>query len=776
MITNAVAPVEENSSPHDELPPPASFDFGALGVWATVAAGTLLLISAVFQNELNSQDWDPQYMRDIVERTLVHGGSYYENGIHNKGPIEPLVYHAATLISSYYSFWLAMSMFIALAAIVVAYGVTTAMHHVYSGRSARLAVAIAVFVHFTLTGADYSGKMYSRNIAVAMQSSALILILGDVRLSFPRSTGTPRFRSLARWIGAGALLGLSVQTVSTSALSCTVLSIAALGILHIRRKGNRDSSGVGGRESLAFVGAGVVAFLSAPMYYVARGLGDVFWKSWWTYGQYMTAATGKSLRRQIAVGWREQWHYYEQRPAAAISLLIFAGLTVGLWSRMTPIQKILHTLVPAWFLAASLEIVLTQRNSTHYYAVSAVPIAIGGALSAGWLLTLIKETGGLAQSWLARVRSFVPAAATVLILMASGSQSFFGGIRTAAAFAGTGNLTESRRTNQDGPTRSVQAVLDLVSADNDYLWAWTNEPWPYLTHHRVSATRFIWKSFLFGEIYLGRTSSDFVLPGTWKWFLDDLKEAKPAAYLEMRKLPIPEGSIAAKALSEGFTEAFSINDRLCTVEEIAAITGGQPTATPCSPDGRPERKVALRNDLYRSLTNPPAVKSAFQPPFLDTTSGWKIAPVKAEFTRTPTSQPDDVLPLFNEGCHRLDGILERQGSELGRFVLRFESYDAKGVLRRTRLGLEGPDAIAGDDGAAFLRLDSGANNHPQGTPFTVAVGDRSAALIVDGKIRAAVAMPPKARIVLQPGADRVTLSSLTTSPLACPIDSSSQHQ
>jgi hypothetical protein len=775
MIPRGSAP-REQSTPENELRPPEPIDFGVLGVWATVAAGTLLLISAIFQNEVNSQDWDPQYMRDIVERTLVHGGSYYENGIHNKGPIEPLVYHAATLISSYYSFWLAMSLFISFAAIVVAYGVNAAMREVYPGRSARLVAVIAVFVHFTLTGADYSGKMYSRNIAIAMQSVALILILGDVRLTIPPSTGTPKFRSLARWIGAGALLGSSVQTVSTSALSCAVLSIAALRIILIHKNAHKEAVGLVCRESVAFVGAGAIAFLSAPIYYLARGLGSVFWKSWWTYGQYMTSATGKSLRRQIAVGWREQWRYYEQRPMAAVSLLLFAGLTVGLWSRMTPIQRIVHALVPAWFFAASLEIVLTQRNSTHYYAVSAIPIAIGISLSAGWLLKLIKESGGLAQPWLLRVRSFAPAAATVLILMASGSQSFFGGIRTAAAFAGTGNLNESRRTNQDGPTRSVQAVLDLVSADNDYLWAWTNEPWPYLTHHRVSATRFIWKSFLFGEIYLGRTSSDYVLPGTWKWFLDDLKEAKPAAYLEMRKLPMPEGTIAAKALSEGFTEAFSVADRLCSAEEIAAITGGQPTATPCSPDGRPERRVALRNDLYRLLTNPPAAKTPFQPPFLDSTSGWKIASGNADFTRNPSSQPDDVLPLFNEGCHRLDGVLERRGGDLGRFVLRFESYDAKGVLRRTRLGFEGPDAIAGDDGAAFLRLDSGANAHPKGTPFSIAVGNRSAALIIDGKIRAAVAMPPKARIVLQPGADRVTLSSLTTSPLACPVDSFSPHR
>ncbi len=760
----------------EDGPPPAALDARSMGIWATVAAATVLVIAAVFQNELNSQDWDPQYMRDIVERTLVHGGSYYENGIHNKGPIEPLVYHAATLVSSYYSFWLAMSLFIALAALLVAGGVTAAMRHVFAGGSARISVAIAVFVHFTLTGADYSGKMYSRNITVAMQALALILMLGNVRFAVPPASGSPKYRSLARWIGAGLLLGFSAQTVSTSALSCAVLSFAVLSIIRIHTTSTENPPRFWGRESLAFVSAGAIAFLSAPLYYLARGLGDVYWKSWWTYGQYMTSATGKSLRRQIAVGWREQWTYYEHRPVASVSLLIFVGVTLAFWARMTPIQRILHTLVPAWFFTSSLEIVLTQRNSTHYYAVSALPIAVGAALSCGWLLKLVVDNDGFAQPWIQRLRTFLPAGATVLVLMASGAQPFFGGIRTAASFAGTANLSEARRTNQDGPTRSVQAILDIVSADNDYLWAWTNEPWPYLTYHRVSATRFIWKSFLFGEIYLGRTSTDYVLPGSWDWFRNDLKETNPAAYLEMGKLPMPAGTIAAETLEAGFTEAFVIPKPPCTPEEVAAIAAGTLPGANCQTDGSPERRLALRNDLYRSLTNPAASSEIFRPPFVNGQTGWKITPEKVEFTRSPESPADDALALFNGGCHRLDGVLERQGTELGRFVVRFEALDSKGVLRRTRLALEGNDAIAGDDGASFLRLDSGAINHPQGTPFTLVVGDRSAALVVDGRIRAAVSMPPKAVVVLQPGADRVTLSSVVTSALAsCPLNAAKQR-
>ena len=757
---------DEIREPKDALPPHSGLKIEALGMWATIAAGTLLCISAVFQNELNSQDWDPQYMRDIVERTLVHGGSYYENGIHNKGPIEPLVYHAATLVSSYYSFWLVMSSFIALAAMLIAGGVTAAMRHVFAGRSARMSVALAVFVHFTLTGADYAGKMYSRNITVAMQAVALMLMLGDVWFAVPRASGTPKYRSLARWIGAGALLGFSAQTVSTTALSCVVLSIAALSIIRTHMKVSGDCLGLSSRESLAFLGAGFIAFLSAPLYYLAIGLGDVYWKSWWTYGQYMTAATGKSLRRQIAVGWHEQWIYYVHRPVASVSLILFAGVTLAFWSRMTRIQRILHTLVPAWFLTSSLEIVLTQRNSTHYYAVSALPIAVGAALSCGWLLKLTVENGGFAQSWIQRFRAFVPVGATVLTLMASGSQPFFAGIRTAASFAGTAKLAEERRTNQDGPTRTVQAILDVVSGDNDYLWAWTNEPWPYLTYHRVSATRFIWKSFLFGEIYLGRTSTEYVLPGSWDWFRNDLKETKPAAYLEMGKMPMTTGTVASEVLDKTFTEAFAIPNPQCSPEEAAAIVAGTSPAPNCRTDGLPERRLALRNEIYRTLTNPPISPQVFQSPFLNGQSGWKPTPEKVEFTRSPQGPADDVLTLFNKGCHRLDGVLERQGTALGRFVLRFESFDPKGVLRRTRLALEGNDAVAGDDGASFLRLDSGATNHPAGTPFTVVIGDRSAMLIMDGKIRAAVSMPPHAAVLLQPGADRVTLSSVVTSPLA----------
>jgi hypothetical protein len=74
------------------------------------------------------------------------------------------------------------------------------------------------------------------------------------------------------------------------------------------------------------------------------------------------------------------------------------------------------------------------------------------------------------------------------------------------------------------------AALDLVSKRNDPLLAWTLQTWPYLTNHRIAATRFIWKSFLAGEIWMGGTSPDYILPDTWKWFRQDIAQSKPVVF------------------------------------------------------------------------------------------------------------------------------------------------------------------------------------------------------------------------------------------------------
>ena len=79
----------------------------------TFVTFVVVFAAAVIGNWLRSQNVDPEYTYDIVLRTIRFGGTYYENGIHNKGPLEPFVYQVAAWISSRDSFWYAISLFIA---------------------------------------------------------------------------------------------------------------------------------------------------------------------------------------------------------------------------------------------------------------------------------------------------------------------------------------------------------------------------------------------------------------------------------------------------------------------------------------------------------------------------------------------------------------------------------------------------------------------------------------------------------------------------------------
>src|SRR5207253_767634 len=76
---------------------------------ATFATFIVVFAAAVVGNWQRSQNVDPEYTADIVFRTIRFGGAYYENGIHNKGPIEPFVFQVASWITTRDGFWYGIS-------------------------------------------------------------------------------------------------------------------------------------------------------------------------------------------------------------------------------------------------------------------------------------------------------------------------------------------------------------------------------------------------------------------------------------------------------------------------------------------------------------------------------------------------------------------------------------------------------------------------------------------------------------------------------------------
>ena len=102
-----------------------------------IVVGALVAIAviAVFHMQLSAANYDPQYMRVLVERTIRLGGSYYDNGIHNKGPLEPAVYEFAGRIGGRSGFWFVIAIFTLVTSLVI--GVAAALAVERSGGHAR---------------------------------------------------------------------------------------------------------------------------------------------------------------------------------------------------------------------------------------------------------------------------------------------------------------------------------------------------------------------------------------------------------------------------------------------------------------------------------------------------------------------------------------------------------------------------------------------------------------------------------------------------------------
>jgi hypothetical protein len=130
------------------------------------------------------------------------------------------------------------------------------------------------------------------------------------------------------------------------------------------------------------------------------------------------------------------------------------------------------------------------------------------------------------------------------------------GLENFSNFQGIEHQTAKTQEAQDGDTRTLRAILDVVSADNDALLAWTGWPWTYLDVQRVSASRMIWSSMFLGEIYLAKSGPQWVVPHTWEWFAQDMQQSNPSAYTERNDFPRQAENPFDKYVNENMTLKF----------------------------------------------------------------------------------------------------------------------------------------------------------------------------------------------------------------------------
>ena len=169
-----------------------------------------------------------------------------------------------------------------------------------------------------------------------------------------------------RCSSAGLAIGLAVQTL----LSACFTAVPVLAWVVWTRRHER----VWSRPAwLAVPIVAAVGFLSAPIYYRIFGPWAAFVDGWWTYARWMNTATGRSLGGQFGLGVDQFADYYGDRPVLFVVIVAFLTEMVVRWRALDGPGRALRAMLAGWWLAAWIELALSQRYSSHYFSILAVP-------------------------------------------------------------------------------------------------------------------------------------------------------------------------------------------------------------------------------------------------------------------------------------------------------------------------------------------------------------------------------------------------------------------
>ena len=673
--------------------------FGAAFAQSALA---IIGLGALISIEHRSQDFDPQYTKTIIERAAKFGGTYYQNGIHNKGPLETALYDSVRLFTSHDSYWFGIAFYVLTISALLSLCAAAVARISGASKTIALSAAVLVFLHFTISSSDYAGVIYSRN----MTTCALAIVFAVIW--WPRAWSSIR-RSRWTYVASFVLLGFAVQTLLTTLFAATVVGGAL--IIHRRQASNLE------RPIFVALASFGTTIITAPFWYFPRGSINEFWSGWWTYAGFMSAGTGRSLMNQIGLGWKEFVGYYQDRPIMLVLIFAFAFTTWLNWKSFAKFQRVMHIALLLWFGTGWIELILGQRYSSHYFSVLAVPSVFMGAVLMSQLGLVIahrkKDQGSLDHE---KVRYALPIATAIIVLFSQCSDLFWTGVEQLGTFTTFSHFEEQQTQNQGGEGRTTRAVIDLVSHQGDPLLAWTMYPWTYLEHDRVPASRFSWKSFMVGEIYLGKTSPKYVLPKTWNWFAQDMQQAHPEAYLRPKETLLNEQTPFAQYVATNFTTVYDGNSM----------------------------EVGLNKDTWSNLMTPP-------------TQSMGINQDKIFSETSP-------YVLSNTNCVRISGTLKSSDQNEESSII-FNLSDPTAAYENVHLALSATRASSSSDNVEFASKDLEPSD-TSSLDFLVIVGSHSAVLVVDDKVVAGTRTGDQAQLSVALKSGQPSLSNLRidTSP------------
>ena len=221
---------------------------------------------------------------------------------------------------------------------------------------------------------------------------------------------------------------------------------------------------------------------------------------------------------------------------------------------------------------------------------------------------------------------------------------------------------------------------------------------------------------MIGEVYLGNTSPKYVLPDTWTWFAQDMKQTHPRAYVRPKETALKDQTPFTQYVSERFINVYDGNSMEVSLEHNSwsALVA------------QPSQAMNIAEDTIFSGTSP--------------------------------------FVLSNTNCVRISGTLNSFGQNDESSII-FNLSDPTASYENVHLALSSTRAASSSDNVEFASKDlERDDNFP--LDFLVIVGSHSAVLVVDGKVVAGTRTGDQAQlsVALQSGQPSLSNLRIDTSP------------
>lgn len=242
---------------------------------------------------------------------------------------------------------------------------------------------------------------------------------------------------------------------------------------------------------------------------------------------------------------------------------------------------------------------------------------------------------------------------------------------------------------------------------------------------------------MIGEVYLGRTSPEYVLDRTWEWFEQDIDESRPAVFARPQVTDLVPATPLSALVAEEFSTVFADDDI----------------------------EIAWRNELWETATSSSPTSESID--LADLPSSWSRNPSGGTIiAENVDAESDGVTWDVDLSCRKLSTRIVRSSpaDPMG-LTFRFDSPDEKARAVSLNVDFDRAWSALHDDAVVDspVELDSTVLNASNRTSLvvTLIVTKSAAAVIVDDRIAAAIPLVDGTRVTISPTVDETKFTTPT---------------